>query len=136
MRVKLPGYNAAALTSKLARLLDMEYTPAEIEDETGISQKVLYRLFSEKDMPARKGANNRLWIHGLTFAAWVRGDDIPKAKKIKMAPDEFFCVSCRVVVVPLPETVTEKIADTYSLKSARCPSCGRKTSKVSRIIKR
>jgi hypothetical protein len=67
------------------RILDMEYKPAEIAVAAGA--------------PARKDANGRYWIHGLTFVQWLK-DAGPKkpGDKSTIENDEAYCFNCRRVV--------------------------------------
>lgn len=91
-----------ALMRRSLRLLDMEYKPAEIADELATSSKYILRIVNA-GAPARKDANGRYWIHGLSFARWL-SDAAPKNdKELKARPtiadNEAYCTKCRAVTV-------------------------------------
>ena len=135
--LKKPG-KRKGLLRKLERLLDMEYTPAEMAEELDMDKKQVWRMITEKGAPARQAANNRYWIHGLTFAKWVNSFvEASRVKPPKMAANEFFCVTCRKRVIVPPDSIgVDKESAIFLLFSSSCPSCGKAVRKVNRKPRR
>ena len=68
---------------RLQRLLDMEYQPSEIAEETGIPLKTIYRSHIPAGLPVRQDSNGRIWIHGVTYRNWVRAILTTYAEKLR-----------------------------------------------------
>lgn len=99
----------------------MEYTPKEIEEETGISVDNILRAIRAGDLSARKAANGHYWIHGLTFADYVRST----VKHRISAPNKFYCFKCRKVVFVMTDITIEG-----RLAFGVCPECQAKVTKI------
>jgi hypothetical protein len=56
---------------RLSRLLNMQYTPAEIAREIGVSVDTVYRSYIPAGCPAEQGRDRRIWIVGTEFRNWV-----------------------------------------------------------------
>lgn len=117
---------------RLSRLLDMEYKPSELEEETGISASIIVRLAREKGLPARKTSNRNYWIHGLTFAKWILERNA-KPKPTHLEPKEFLCLKCRVVLKVEKSIQTEHLPR-WDYLTCTCPLCAGKVGKYARRI--
>jgi len=113
----------------------MEYTPAEIEDETGISAVSITRNFVTQGLPIRRDNRKRIWITGTVFAEWMRENKM-RTKKLNTAnkrhlkQDEFLCVSCRQITTP-KNIIIDPVKNHAHVDCAHsvCENCGRKVHK-------
>ncbi len=108
--------------SRAKVLLDMYYTPEEIEWETGIDVHRLHRVLPNVGMPFAKDAQGKMWIKGVDFAAWVQIYD--KDKKVKLKDGEGYCVRCNRAVVMQRPRVKHKKGLSGLLLQGDCPNCG------------
>lgn len=92
------GTLSTAMMRRSLRLLDMEYKPAEIADELGVTKEQVIRLISA-GAPARRDGGGHYWIHGETFVKWCK-DAAPKNAKEKhtFEDNEAWCMFCKGVV--------------------------------------
>jgi hypothetical protein len=83
------------------RLLDMEYKPSELAEELHTDSRHILS-FIGMGCPARKDSNGRYWLHGETFARWMRDtvakNDRDLASRPAIADNEAYCVKCRAIV--------------------------------------
>ncbi len=118
---------------RLRRFLDMLYTPAEIAAELGVSVDTVYRSYLPAGLPHSRDDNGRIWIHGLTFAAWAR-ETIARAapQRQPLPPGHAWCLRCnQAVEIRSPRQVgTNRYVD---MLQGTCPRCG---ARVNRIISR
>lgn len=110
--------------NRLARLLDMLYSPSELATEIGFSVRQVYRVYVPAGCPHNKDDKRRLWINGKEFREWVK----EVYKKQVLAPNEAFCLSCKRPV---------KMKDAKRKQEGRlfyylctCPHCGRKLARI------
>jgi len=57
---------------RLAYLLDMLYTPAELAQEVGFSARQFYRVYVSLGCPCIRDDRRRLWINGKKLASWYK----------------------------------------------------------------
>jgi len=108
----------------LSRLLDMYYTPTEIAHEIGCTQRQFYRVYLPIGCPNTREDNGRVWINGTEFRNWY----LDIYKKIRLKPDEVYCLACkRIVKFQNPES-RKKGSYVYGL--ATCPLCGKNVSRA------
>ncbi len=113
--------------NRLAKLLDMMYTPKELAEEVGFTKRQVYRVYIPAGCPHERDSRRHILINGKKFREWVK----EVYKKRKLADDEAFCLTCRKPV---------KMKDREKKQDGRliywlcdCPKCGRK---LARIIER
>lgn len=87
-----------ALMRRSIRLLDMEYKPSEIANELAASKEQIRKLI-HAGAPARLDASGNYWIHGESFAEWLR-NAAPKNDRQKRIfnDNEAYCCTCKSVV--------------------------------------
>jgi len=109
--------------TRMGKLLDMLYTPAELAEEVGFTVRQVYRVYIPAGCPHERD-NKRLWINGKAFRDWA----LQVYKKAELPQDESFCLTCRrAVKIVNPERRKEgKLTFVISI----CPECGRKLSKI------
>lgn len=108
----------------LSRLLNMHYTPTEIAREIGCTRRQFYRVYLPANCPSIQEDNGRIWINGTEFRKWY----LDTYKKIKLKPDEVYCLACkRIVKLQNPES---KKKGSYVYWLATCPLCGKNVSRA------
>ncbi len=109
-------------------LLDMLYTPQEIADELLIDQRRIYDLLPA-GMPHTRDENGRIWLHGLTVAAWIK--TIDQRYVVHVPAGHAYCVHCKAAVklVHAIRTPHGKV----DLLQAKCPECG---SRINRFVRK
>ena len=108
----------------LSRLFDMLYTPSEIAREIGCTRRQFYRVYLPIGCPCIREDNGHVWINGKEFRKWY----LEKYKKVKLAPDEVYCLACKRIVQLASPIELQK--GHYHYWSAICPNCGKKVSKA------
>lgn len=111
---------------KLAQLLDMMYTPAEISAEIGITIRQIYRVYIPLGVPSVR-VRGRIFINGEVFCKWYAA----VYEKSVLRQNEAFCLTCKEAVIM--QNVEEHKKGRLSYWLCDCPKCGRK---LARIIKR
>lgn len=126
-------YFAHAQTVKLARLLDMDYKPAELAEEISVNVDTVYRSYIPAGCPHERDKNNRIWINGVAFTFWVKDMQARKGRGKKnrspMPEDQAFCMRCKTRV----EMVNPKLKYSTSyleILQAHCPICGGKINRA------
>lgn len=109
---------------KLAGLLDMLYTPAELAMAIGFTRRQVYRAYLPLGCPCVRDDANHVFINGHTFRDWYK----ETYKKLKLTENEVYCLSCKNAV-PLINPVKMQSGN-YQYWSADCPDCGKKISKA------
>ena len=124
--------------SRLDRLLDMMYRPAEIASTLDISVDSFYRSYVPAGAPVVKDAKGVMWIHGLSFAIWARDNlkQRPEDRKV-MADNEVYCLKCHATV----QLETVQSQPHPGLPGVRkifgmCPTCGSKAMRFARAVKK
>lgn len=99
MTIKLSKASRALMRRSL-RLLDMEYKPSEIADELSTDPSHILRVI-RSGAPARKDSKGRFWVHGLSFAAWLKNAAPKNDNELKARPtiadNEAYCVGCHEI---------------------------------------
>ncbi len=112
---------------QLDRLLNMQYRPAEIASEIGVSADSFHRTFIPAGAPVSKDEHGTTWINGKAFRDWAREHFAVRPKDNQMAADEIYCMKCRARVKPAQiETVPHPNTPRLLIIRGRCPTCGRK----------
>lgn len=102
-------------------LLPMWYTPAELEQELGVSARTV-REWQRLGLPYRRDERGHLWIDGRQFAAWVKEACRPP-RKLRLNDDEAYCLTCRAAVKLIRPT-QQQHGHQVTLKGL-CPQCGK-----------
>jgi hypothetical protein len=113
---------------KLARLLDMMYRPAEIAEELGVTSDTVYRSYLPGGCPFERDKIGDIWIHGVSFAAWVRAVHERKGGT-PLAEGQAWCLRCRrpVALVKPKLRHTSRYTKIYQ---GRCETCGAKVNRA------
>lgn len=106
---------------RASSLLPMWYTPAELEQELGVSARTI-REWQRRGLPNRRDERGHLWIDGQQFAAWVKEVSRPRPGR-RLNPDEAYCLTCRAAVKLINPT-RQQHGHQVTLKG-RCPQCGK-----------
>jgi hypothetical protein len=106
--------------NRLAILLDMEYTPSELANEIGFTQRQVYRVYIPLGCPHRKDDRRHIWINGKKFRSWV----LNIYKKRELGLNEAFCLTCKKPVQM--KNKTRKRSGRLFYYLCICPNCGRK----------
>lgn len=110
--------------NRLAKLLDMMYTPKELAREVGFAKRQVYRVYIPAGCPHERDSRQHIWINGKAFREWVR----EVYKKRELAEDEAFCLTCRK---PVKMSEPEKRREGRLIYwVCECPSCGRKLARI------
>jgi hypothetical protein len=116
---------------KLSRLLDMEYTPAEIQEETTIDSRIIVRLARERGLPARKTASGHYWIHGLTFATWAAEKAANPRPAAHLEEKDYYCLVCKTVV-RIEKMPKREHLPRWDYLMSTCPICSNTVRKYAR----
>ncbi len=125
-----PSFRRAQII-RLGRLLDMEYKPSEIADEIDIDVSAIYQSYLPNGCPHRRDKNNHIWIHGTSFAGWVK-EIVERNKKVPGFPlgeDEAWCVKCCKVVTML-DPHERKIKTNLNMIYGKCSVCSGKVNRL------
>jgi hypothetical protein len=109
---------------RLARLLDMMYTPRELAEEIGFNARQVYRVYVPLGCPHQRDENDRIWINGEAFREWVAAT----YRKQRLADDEAFCLTCRRPVKMVDPALHKKNGVAYL--RCQCPECGRVLARI------
>lgn len=60
-----------------ARLLDMQYRPAELASALGVGVGVVYKSWVPKGCPHERVAG-QIWISGADFQDWLRSEGVKR----------------------------------------------------------
>ncbi len=113
--------------NRLAKLLDMMYSPSELANEIGFCKRQIYRVYVPLGCPHKKDDRGYLWINGILFRSWVK----EIYKKQKLNQNEAFCLTCKKAVAMIGKE--KKQDDLLLYYQCKCQNCGRV---ITRIIKR
>lgn len=105
--------------NRLAKLLDMMYSPSELANEIGFTKRQIYRVYIPLGCPHQKDEKNHLWINGKLFRDWVR--DLYKKRSLKT--NEAFCLTCKKAVLMVGKVRKQKGRLFYF--QCKCSNCGR-----------
>lgn len=126
------------MTNKVRFLLNMDYTPAEIGKELGVTAKTIKRAYLTAGAPYRRDASGRIMIVGSEFYAWAQQYVLHRRKQVLRQPmteKEAYCVRCNLAV----EMVAPKL-DSFDTRGVanmvgKCPTCGNKIYRFVRMAK-
>lgn len=123
---------------KLARLMDMLYTPAEIAEEIDVSVDTVKRSYVKAGLPVTKDATGHTWIHGLTFRSWAEKLNAERKKpaRPKLREDQAYCLKCNKVIDNFKPVTIKPVNRCIELLQGPCPTCGRVVNKSRGIPKR
>ncbi len=110
--------------NRLYKLLEMLYTPAELAQEAGFTRRQVYRVYIPAGCPHEKDQNKCIWINGKAFREWY----LQTYKKVELAHDETFCLTCRKAVKIVNPKRKKKGRLVYDVSF--CPECGRTLAKI------
>lgn len=110
-------------------LLDMMYSPEDLEWETGIEARRVREVLLRIGIPHVRDSAGRLWIRGGEFAAWVKVFD--KQKKVPLAEGEAYCLRCNQ---PRPMLNPQRVKGYAAvLLQDKCPVCGATINRAVRV---
>lgn len=114
-----------AKVHKLQRLLHMQYKPAEIAAELGITAETVHRTYLPAGVPFTTDENGQIWIVGTEFYQWAQDYLTTRQRKPKdaMKADEAYCVRCNQVI--RMRGIREKSRNKRGVVnlSGQCPLC-------------
>jgi hypothetical protein len=110
--------------NRLAKLLDMLYTPKELAEVIGFEKRQVYRVYLPAGCPSQRNELNHIWINGKKFREWIK----ETYKKQDMGLNEAFCLSCKQVVKMINPERKQEGRLFYYLCS--CPKCGRSLARI------
>lgn len=123
MSERKPLFKHAQIT-RLPRLLDMLYKPAEIAEEIEVTSDTVYRSYLPAGAPHERDAKGSIWIHGASFRAWaLEIVQSRKQKRVPMPEGKAWCVRCKQAVRmtnPKPKVINRYL----EILQAKCPNCG------------
>lgn len=108
-------------TSRLTRLLNMEYTPTELAAELNTTVRQI-RAAIDQDAPHRQTAGGHVFVNGADFAHWVRQQSQARQRQ-RLDPNQAYCFKCRSAVPLTVVTVTATNGNSELAKGV-CPLCG------------
>ena len=115
---------------RLSRLLDMEYKPAEIAGELGVSLWVVYNTYMEAGCPHRREKAGTIWIHGTSFAAWAKAiNKANKKKNFTIGEDEAWCTRCNKIV-KMSDPHQRRIKKNLVMVYGTCAECSGKVNRL------
>ncbi len=116
------------MAAKLRWLLEMEYTPAEIARELGITPKTIKRSYLTAGAPYRRDSRGRVFIVGTHFYQWAEQYAMARSRKRQgyrpMQDEEAYCTRCNKAVVMQSPRIDGYDSRGVANKSGRCPDCG------------
>jgi hypothetical protein len=114
---------------KLPRLLNMMYRPSEIATELDVTTETITRSYLPAGAPFEQDKGGNIWIHGLTFAAWVRSVTPRRGETSRLADGEGFCFKCSKAVMMMRPR--KRSAGRYTaIWQGKCPICGGKVNRA------
>jgi hypothetical protein len=115
-------------TSRLGRLLNMEYTPRELSEELACSIRQIRNALLH-GCPHRQTENGHYYINGRAFCEWVESQKPPAKQRLK--DNEAYCFRCRSAVPFVAVEVTQTNGNSELAKGI-CPNCGGKINRARR----
>jgi len=113
-------------TGRLKRLLDMQYTVAELAAELGVSPDAIYRSHIPAGAPVQLDDKKRVWINGARYRDWFQQTVTVRGSRRKPMPaDAAYCLRCNKVVQAInPRTAPHRRG--VRQMTGRCPVCSGK----------
>lgn len=114
---------------RLGRLMDMLYKPAEVAEAIGVTADTVYRNYLALGCPFEQDKAGNVWIHGLSFAAWVRDVNAKKRNRGSLEPGQGWCCRCNAVV--MMQRPRLKHSGRYTkIYQSKCATCGAKVNRA------
>lgn len=113
---------------RLSRLLNMLYKPPELARELEVSTDSVYRSYLPSGAPYVMQTNGEIFIHGLSFASWVKAV-YKKRKFYPMQENEAWCCTCNKPV-ELIRPRQKKSGRYVILLQSKCPVCHTKINRA------
>lgn len=113
----------------LPRLMDMMYKPSEIAEEIGVTTEVITRSYLPDGCPFERDKKGNLWIHGLSFAAWMRAVNDRQRHLGTLADGEAWCIKCQAAV-PLVRPRMRHQGRYTKIYQGKCERCGSKINRA------
>lgn len=110
--------------NRLTKLLDMPYSPIELAQEIGFTQRQVYRVYVPLGCPHTRDNERHIWINGKEFREWIK--IIYLKRKLKI--NEAFCLTCKKAV-PMHNKVRKNINNLFYYQ-CECPNCGRVLNRI------
>jgi hypothetical protein len=123
-KIILKGRLDGTQRNKLARLLDMLYTPSELADEVGFTRRQVYRVYIHAGCPHSRDDRRHIWINGKDFREWCE----QTYPRVSLGQDETFCLTCKIPVKIINPIRKQKGRLHYWISN--CPNCGRKLARI------
>ncbi len=114
--------------SKLPRLMEMMYRPSEIAEEIGVTAETVTRNYLPNGCPFERDKNGNIWIHGLSFAAWVRSVQAQR-KQGRLEDGQAWCLRCEKAV-PLDKPKLRFKGRYVVIFQGKCDACGSKINRA------
>lgn len=113
--------------AKLDRLLHMEYTVSELAKELGTESRHIQHAVDDVGAPHRK-TQQVVYVVGDEFRLWY--NQHRDSRKRRLAPGEFYCLSCKARVRPAPDSITSTVQLNRVIQDqGTCPKCAGKVNK-------
>ncbi len=110
-------------------LLNMYYTPAELAEELGLSDRsYIYHTLAKHGLPMTKDEAGHVWIRGTDVLPWYI--DYCKKLKRKVEPDQVYCMRCKQSRPIKPDTLEIVTFGRVRMQKGRCAVCDAVTHKA------
>jgi len=110
-------------------LLDMYYTPAELTEELGLSDRsYIYHTLAKHGLPVTKDKAGHVWIRGTDVLPWYIA--YCAKRKRKTAVDEAYCLKCKHPRAVQTTTIEIVAYGPVKMQRARCAVCDTLTFKT------
>jgi hypothetical protein len=120
---------------KLKRLLCMQYRPAEIAEEIGVTVDTIYRSYIPAGAPHKKDNRGNIWIVGTEFTEWAKEyHDHKYSKKFSLKDGQAWCMSCNQAVNILDPKI-KRVNRYISMIQGTCENCGKKVNRAASASK-
>lgn len=109
---------------RMAKLLDMLYTPGELAEQVGFTRRQVYRVYIPAGCPCERDNRKHWWINGKAFREWYETN----YPRLSLAQDEAFCLTCKKPVKMTNPTQEKRGRLVYAV--CNCAKCGRKLARI------
>jgi hypothetical protein len=116
-RIHIPHY----VIVKSPGLLRMLYTVRELSTLLRVPNRTL-RDWLKLGAPHSRDARGHLWINGLEFAGWIKGQRKPK-RASKLKRNQAYCLRCNQIVKMVDPKIFRIKGKLVNVRG-RCPVCG------------
>ena len=120
---------------KLKRLLYMQYRPAEIAEEIGVTVDTIYRSYIPAGAPHKKDNRGNIWIVGTEFTEWAKEyHDQKRSPKNVLKDGQAWCMNCKKAVTILDPKI-KRVNRYIAMIQGTCETCGRKVNRATSASK-